>query len=61
MLADQSGLHVIEMRKEMFNRPVVVASPTNSSTASRGIATGLKMTFKKPYLPYDVCTHKRRL
>ncbi|XP_065884499.1 small ribosomal subunit protein uS5m-like [Dysidea avara] len=58
-LADQSGLHVVEMRKEMFNRPVVVASPTDSTTASSEVARQLGMTMNTPYLPYN--THKRTL
>ena len=58
MLADQSGLHVVEMRKEMFHRPVVVASPTDSSAASSKLAKQLKMTLNTPYQPY---THRKTL
>ena len=41
-LAEKSGLHVVEMRRELDYRPVVVASPTSSSKAAKGVVRDLK-------------------
>lgn len=52
-LANRSGLHVVEMRNEMFNRPVVVASPEKSTAAaSSEVAEQLNMKLHTPYQPY---------
>lgn len=52
-LANRSGLHVVEMRNEMFNRPVVVASPEKSTAAaSNELPEQLNMKLCTPYRPY---------
>lgn len=42
-LAERSGLHVVEMRRELDYRPVVVASPASSSKAAKEVVRDLKM------------------
>lgn len=44
---------MVEMRTEMFNRPVVVASPERSTAAaSNELAEQLNMKLHTPYQPY---------
>ena len=42
-LAEKSGLHVVEMRRELDYRPVVVASPTSSSKATKEVISDLRI------------------
>ena len=49
------------MRNEMFNRPVVVASPQNSTaTANNELPEQLNMKLHAPYQPY-VSHHRKHL
>lgn len=62
MLANKSGLHVVEMRNEMFNRPVVVASPEKSTATANGeVAEQLNMKLHTPYQPYASQMFRKQL
>lgn len=55
-LAEGSGRHVVEMRREMGYRPVVVASPISSSEATKETARELGMAAHHEQISMDSTT-----
>ena len=48
-MAEKSGLHVVEMRRELDYRPVVVASPKSSPNATEEVVRDLEMGPDDPH------------